>query len=79
MVGLAVSITLFVLAVLSISFIRWASGVFTTPVVLEAVRKHANQRRLWAMTWADVRIPVPYRPFPRACGRVSPVRWSAPR
>ncbi|MYV61064.1 sensor histidine kinase, partial [Streptomyces sp. SID4931] len=24
-----------------------------------------NQRRLWAMTWSDVRIPVPYRPFPK--------------
>ncbi|PVC86807.1 sensor histidine kinase [Streptomyces sp. CS131] len=64
-VGLAVSITLFVLAVLSISFILLGIGVFTTPVVLEAVRKHANQRRLWSITWADVRIPVPYRPFPK--------------
>ncbi|MFD4339627.1 sensor histidine kinase [Streptomyces anulatus] len=63
--GLAASITLFVLAVLSISFILLGVGVFTTPVVLEAVRKHANQRRLWAMTWSDVRIPVPYRPFPK--------------
>ncbi|QWQ43986.1 sensor histidine kinase [Streptomyces sp. YPW6] len=63
--GLAVSITLFVLAVLSISFILLGVGVFTTPVVLAAVRKHANQRRLWAMTWSDVRIPVPYRPFPK--------------
>ncbi|MFI0146168.1 sensor histidine kinase [Streptomyces globisporus] len=64
-VGLAVSITLFVLAVVSISFILLGIGVFTTPVVLEAVRKHANQRRLWATTWSDVRIPVPYRPFPK--------------
>ncbi|MFE2203546.1 sensor histidine kinase [Streptomyces rubiginosohelvolus] len=64
-VGLAVSITLFVLAMLSIAFISLGIGVFTTPVVLEAVRKHANQRRLWAMTWSDVRIPVPYRPFPK--------------
>ncbi|MEU3320598.1 sensor histidine kinase [Streptomyces sp. NPDC006785] len=63
--ALAVSITLFVLAVLSISFILLGVGVFTTPVVLAAVRKHANQRRLWAMTWSDVRIPVPYRPFPK--------------
>ncbi|MFH9472743.1 sensor histidine kinase [Streptomyces anulatus] len=63
--GLAASITLFVLAVLSISFIVLGIGVFTTPVVLEAVRKHANQRRLCAVTWSDVRIPVPYRPFPK--------------
>ncbi|MFE9455505.1 sensor histidine kinase [Streptomyces californicus] len=64
-VGLAVSTALFVLAVVSISFILLGVGVFTTPVVLEAVRKHANQRRLWAATWSGVRIPVPYRPFPR--------------
>ncbi|MFE1369857.1 sensor histidine kinase [Streptomyces anulatus] len=63
--GLAASITLFVLAVLSIAFILLGIGVFTTPVVLEAVRKHANQRRLWAATWSDVRIPVPYRRFPK--------------
>ncbi|WP_439081052.1 sensor histidine kinase [Streptomyces sp. WL006] len=64
-VGLAVSTALFVLAVVSISFILLGIGVFATPVVLEAVRKHANQRRLWAATWSSVRIPVPYRPFPK--------------
>ncbi|MGW4306433.1 sensor histidine kinase [Streptomyces californicus] len=64
-VGLAVSTALFVLAVVSISFILLGIGVFTTPVVLEVVRKHANQRRLWAATWSSVRIPVPYRPFPK--------------
>ena len=40
--GLAVSITLFVLAVVSIAFILLGVGVFTTPVVLEAVRRHAD-------------------------------------
>ncbi|MFI7286446.1 sensor histidine kinase [Streptomyces anulatus] len=63
--GLAASITLFVLAVVSIAFILLGIGVFTTPVVLEAVRRHANQRRLWAATWSSVRIPVPYRRFPK--------------
>ncbi|MEU4918220.1 sensor domain-containing protein [Streptomyces parvus] len=63
--AMTVSVTLFVLAVISISFILLGIGVFTTPVVLDAVRKHANQRRLWAMAWSDVRIPVPYRPFPK--------------
>ncbi|MCX4968927.1 sensor histidine kinase [Streptomyces sp. NBC_00654] len=58
------SITLFVLAVLSIAFIVLGIGLLTTPPVLEAVRRHANQRRLWAVTWSQVRIPVPYRPFP---------------
>ncbi|MEW1626292.1 sensor domain-containing protein [Streptomyces sp. NPDC089173] len=62
--GLAVSITLFVLAVLSIAFILLGIGVFTTPVVLEAVRRHANQRRVWAADWSGVRIPAPYRPLP---------------
>ncbi|MFF2539710.1 sensor histidine kinase [Streptomyces cyaneofuscatus] len=62
--GLAVSIILFVLAVLSIAFILLGIGVFTTPLVLEGVRRHANQRRLWAADWSGVRIPVPYRPFP---------------
>lgn len=59
------SITLFVLAVLSIAFIPLGIGLITTPYVLGAVRKHANQRRLLAITWSDVRIPVPYRPFPK--------------
>ncbi|MFF8244932.1 sensor histidine kinase [Streptomyces griseus] len=64
-VGLPVSITLFVLAMLSVTFIPLGIGVLSTPTVLEAVRKHANQRRLWAMTWSGVRIPVPYRPLPK--------------
>ncbi|MFE7458345.1 sensor domain-containing protein [Streptomyces sp. NPDC057554] len=63
--GLAVSIVLFVLAVVSISLILLGIGVFTTPVVLAAVRRHANQRRLWAEAWCDVRIAAPYRPFPK--------------
>ncbi|ROQ71024.1 sensor domain-containing protein [Streptomyces sp. NBC_01260] len=58
------SVTLFVLAVVSISLIPLGIGLVTTPYVLTAVRKHANQRRLLAITWSDVRIPVPYRPFP---------------
>lgn len=62
--GLAVSIVLFVLAVVSISFVLLGIGVFTTPVVLQAVRRHANQRRFWAADWSGVRISAPYRPFP---------------
>ncbi|MFD8822995.1 sensor histidine kinase [Streptomyces sp. NPDC059605] len=58
------SITLFVWAVLSIAFILLGIGLVTTPHVLELVRKHANRRRLLAVTWFDIRIPVPYRPFP---------------
>lgn len=59
------SITLFVLSVLSIAFILLGVGLITTPYVLHLVRRHANQRRLLAVTWSDVRIPVPYRRFPR--------------
>ncbi|MGW1123616.1 sensor histidine kinase [Streptomyces sp. NPDC002526] len=63
--ALAGSCTLFVLAVVSIALIPLGIGLVTTPYILEAVRKHANQRRLLAITWSDVRIPVPYRPFPK--------------
>ncbi|MER5363298.1 histidine kinase [Streptomyces sp. NPDC002785] len=63
--SLAGSITLFVWTVLSIVFIPLGIGLVTTPYVLELVRKHANQRRLLAVTWSDVRIPVPYRSFPK--------------
>ncbi|MEE1842625.1 MULTISPECIES: sensor domain-containing protein [unclassified Streptomyces] len=61
---LAGSITLFVWAVLSIVFIPLGIGLVTTPYVLELVRKHANRRRLLAVTWSGIRVPVPYRPFP---------------
>ncbi|GGT30560.1 histidine kinase [Streptomyces atratus] len=62
---LAGSITLFVWTVLSLAFIPLGIGLVTTPYVLELVRKHANRRRLLAVTWSDIRIPVPYRPFPK--------------
>ncbi|WP_405897431.1 sensor domain-containing protein [Streptomyces sp. NBC_00727] len=59
------SCTLFVLALVSIAMIPLGIGLYTTPYILELVRKHANQRRLLAVTWSDVRIPVPYRPLPK--------------
>ncbi|WP_069869283.1 sensor histidine kinase [Streptomyces malaysiensis] len=59
-----VSISLSVLTILSICFIPLGVGVFTTPPLIRAVRAHANQRRLLAATWADVRIQLPYRPLP---------------
>ncbi|AQA11458.1 sensor histidine kinase [Streptomyces malaysiensis] len=59
-----VSIILSVLTILSICFIPLGVGVFTTPPLIRAVRAHANQRRLLAATWADVRIQLPYRPLP---------------
>ncbi|MEU9061640.1 sensor histidine kinase [Streptomyces sp. NPDC048430] len=63
--SIAGSVTLFVLSVLSITFVVLGVGLVTTPWVMAAVRKHANQRRLLAATWSDIRIPVPYRPFPK--------------
>ncbi|MFF5338119.1 sensor histidine kinase [Streptomyces sp. NPDC013181] len=59
------SCTLFSLALVSIAMIPLGIGLLTTPYLLDLVRRHANQRRLLAATWSDVRIPVPYRPFPK--------------
>ncbi|MGW1429481.1 sensor histidine kinase [Streptomyces sp. NPDC001108] len=58
------SLTLLVWATLSIAAVPLGVGLFTTPGVLELVRRHANRRRLLAADWAGVRIPIPYRPFP---------------
>lgn len=65
LMALVGSITLFVLMVVSLCLIPIGVGVFTTPAVLALVRAHAHQRRLLAARWASVRIPVPYRAFPR--------------
>ncbi|MFD5042037.1 sensor histidine kinase [Streptomyces sp. NPDC058377] len=59
------STVLFVLSVLSIVFVVLGLGLITTPWVTEAVRRHANRRRLLAAEWSGIRIPVPYRPFPK--------------
>ncbi|GHJ38089.1 sensor histidine kinase [Streptomyces sp. TS71-3] len=63
--SLAGSLALLVLSVVSIVLIPVAGiGLLTTPAVLGLVRLHANQRRLLAVQWSGVRIPVPYRPLP---------------
>ncbi|MDX3055727.1 sensor domain-containing protein [Streptomyces sp. NE06-03E] len=59
------STVLFVLSVLSVVFVVLGLGLVTTPWVTEAVRRHANRRRLLAAQWSGIRIPVPYRPFPK--------------
>nr|WSS61453.1 sensor domain-containing protein [Streptomyces sp. NBC_01177] len=59
------STVLFVLSVLSVVFVVLGLGLATTPWVTEAVRRHANRRRLLAAEWSGIRIPVPYRPFPK--------------
>ncbi|MBO1333272.1 sensor domain-containing protein [Streptomyces sp. VRA16 Mangrove soil] len=63
-VGFAGSITLFVVAVLSIAFILLGVGACSTPWVLGLVRHWANWRRAVAAEWCGVRIPATYRPFP---------------
>lgn len=63
--GLGGSLALFVATVLSLAFVLLGVGFFTTPYVLEQVRRHANRRRALAASWSDVRIPVPYRPLPK--------------
>ncbi|MFF0448363.1 histidine kinase [Streptomyces sp. NPDC004609] len=65
LLALAGSITLFVLAVVSIALIPVGVGVFATPAVLKLVRVHTGHRRLLAARWASIRIPAAYRPFPR--------------
>ncbi|MFJ9055998.1 sensor histidine kinase [Streptomyces sp. NPDC102409] len=63
--SLAGSAVLFVLSLLSLTFIVLGFGLVTTPVVLGEVRRHAGRRRHLAAAWSDVRIPVSYRPFPK--------------
>nr|WP_238992015.1 sensor histidine kinase [Streptomyces sp. PAMC 26508] len=62
---MAGSAVLLVLSLLSFTLVLLGVGLVTTPRLTEAVRKHADRRRRLAATWSDVRIPVPYRPFPK--------------
>ncbi|MFD3932040.1 sensor histidine kinase [Streptomyces sp. NPDC058614] len=63
-VGLAGSVILFVLAIVSIALVPIGVGIVTTPWVLTGVRAFANWRRAVAAEWCDVRIPAMYRPIP---------------
>ncbi|WP_406351612.1 sensor histidine kinase [Streptomyces sp. NBC_00658] len=63
-VGLAGSVILFVLAVVSIALVPIGVGIVTTPWVLTGVRAFANWRRAVAAEWSGVRIPATYRPIP---------------
>src|SRR4051812_49517596 len=58
------SVVLLVLAIDAIAFTSVGIGLFLTPVVIAAVRSHANLRRRLAREWFGVRIAVPYRPAP---------------
>jgi signal transduction histidine kinase len=59
-----VSLLLFTLFVVSFSLIMIGVGVFTTPLVVDAIRVHANQRRIFAREWCGLTIPSGYRPMP---------------
>jgi signal transduction histidine kinase len=63
-VGMAGSVTLFVLATVSLALIPVGVGIVTTPWVLTAVRAFANARRIVAAQWSGIRIPAAYRPVP---------------
>ncbi|MFE2826021.1 sensor histidine kinase [Streptomyces sp. NPDC059271] len=62
--GLAGSIGLFVLTVVSLLLLPVGVGIVTTPRVLTAVRAFADARRLVAARWCGVRIRPAYRPLP---------------
>ncbi|NSC21336.1 sensor histidine kinase, partial [Streptomyces albus subsp. chlorinus] len=64
LLSLGVSLTLFLLTLLSLVFLLLGIGFFTTPWILYAVRMHANQRRGLAGKWAGLSVLDPYRPLP---------------
>jgi signal transduction histidine kinase len=66
LLSIGVSLTLFIAAVLSISFILLGVGLVTTPWVLDLVRKHADHRRRLARDWSGLSIASSYRPLPHA-------------
>src|SRR3954453_11415899 len=58
------SVVLLVLAIDAIAFTSMGIGLLLTPVVIAAVRGHANLRRRLAREWSGVEIAAPYRPRP---------------
>ncbi|CAM5563079.1 sensor histidine kinase [Streptomyces abikoensis] len=62
--GMATSILLFALTMVSLVLTVLGIGLFTTPVLVKALRAHASLRRRQAKAWAGVEIPEPYRPLP---------------
>jgi signal transduction histidine kinase len=64
LLSVGISLLLFVLFVVSLSLTVIGLGVFTTPLVVDAIRVHANQRRAFARQWYGLAIPARYRPLP---------------
>ncbi|RAJ58317.1 signal transduction histidine kinase [Streptomyces sp. Amel2xB2] len=74
LLSLGVSLTLFILSVVSIALTVLGVGLFTTPAVTHLVRMHANQRRYLARDWAGITVQSSYRPLPAATGVGATVR-----
>ncbi|MDL4777759.1 MULTISPECIES: sensor histidine kinase [Thermomonosporaceae] len=74
--AMGVNLPLMILTILSFAFIPLGIGLVMVPIVLTTVRGVANQQRLWASEWSEVRIPVPYRARPENGDRFFPrLRW----
>ncbi|MDT0344629.1 sensor histidine kinase [Streptomyces litchfieldiae] len=63
LLSVGVSLLLFVLFVVSLAFVLLGLGLFTTPVIVDAIRAHANQRRMFARDWYGISIHAGYRPL----------------
>ncbi len=79
LVGYAASLTLFILATLSIAYIAIGVGLVLTPPVLTLVRSYTDKRRQLAAAWTGVPIPSPYQPAPAfapgVAGHVQRITW----
>ncbi|RBM19862.1 histidine kinase [Streptomyces sp. PT12] len=70
LLALGVSLLLFVLFVISLTFVVLGIGLFTTPVIVDAIRAHADQRRAFSLAWCGIAIPAGgHRPEPRHARR----------
>jgi signal transduction histidine kinase len=63
LLSIGVSLLLFILFVVSLVFVVLGLGLFTTPVIVDAIRAHANQRRTFAKNWYGISIHAGYRPL----------------
>ncbi|ARQ71165.1 sensor histidine kinase [Streptomyces marincola] len=64
LLSLGVSLLLFILFVVSLVFMLLGFGLFTTPVIVDTIRAHANHRRALARSWYGIDIHAGYRPLP---------------
>ncbi|WP_240796242.1 sensor domain-containing protein [Streptomyces sp. RFCAC02] len=62
--AIPLSVVLLVFFITSLSLIAVGIGLFTTPLVVDAMRAHADLRRDLARRWSGVTIPAAYRPEP---------------